>query len=159
MISLIKTYWIDRSAREQQLLTIMFVLLFATILWFGITVPIRNARIDAEERFDRASIASEQVLVRATALRAAVRAAPPPLGTSLIFAVRTATVEAGFSPSKLEQQDENHVIIAISSAKSPALFAWLAMLAKRGIFVERTTLRPNTDATLSFEATLRLRAS
>lgn len=159
MISRLKTYWIDRSVREQRLLTIMFALLLAVVLWFGIVVPVRNARIEAAERLERAVTISGQVSARAAALRAAIRSAPPPLRTSLILTVRTTALEAGFSLSRLEQQDGNHVVISISSAKSPALFAWLAMLARRGIFVERTTLRPNTDATLSFEATLRLRAS
>jgi general secretion pathway protein M len=160
MILRVKTYWIDRSVREQRLLTVMLALLTAVILWFALISPIRHARIAATERLERAAIASGQVLTRAAALRATIRAAPPPaLKTSLILAVETSATEAGFTPARLERRNEDRILISMSSAKSQALFSWLSMLAKRGIFVETATIHPNADATLSFVATLRLRTS
>jgi general secretion pathway protein M len=157
MIDRLKVYWAARSEREQALLAIMFALLFAVILWFGVIAPLRNARVEAKDRLDRATVVSGRVSARADTLRRAIRTAPPSLGTSLKVAVETAATQAGFAPSRLDPQRDDRVDVVISSAKSQALFPWLATLAQRGIFVEKSAIRPNSDASLSFEATLRLR--
>jgi general secretion pathway protein M len=157
MIDRLKVYWDARSERERGLLAIMFALLFAVILWFGIVAPLRSARVEAGERLDRATIVSGRISARADALRHAIRTTAPPLATSLAVTVGTAATEAGFTPSRMAPQGDDRVDVALSSAKSQALFPWLATLAQRGIFVEKSAIRPNGDATLSFEARLRLR--
>jgi general secretion pathway protein M len=157
MIDRLRIYWAERSEREQRLLGIMFALLAVVVLWFGIIVPLKYARADARERLDRATSVSGQVLFAAELLRRDMQTAPVPLGTTLAVAVGTAATEAGFTPSRLDSQGDNGVMISISSAKSAALFAWLDTLASRGIFVDQITVRPNGDTTVSCDATLKHR--
>lgn len=135
----------------------MFALLAVVILWFAIIVPLKNARAEALARIEQATLISAQISSRAETLRRITRTVPRPLGTSLAVAVAASATEAGFTPTRLDRQGDDRVLIAISSAKSPALFAWLDTLSKRGIFAEKITVRPNSDATVSCEATFRLR--
>ena len=79
--------------------------------------------------------------------------AEPDVGT-----VGQAAQGAGFTLSRNDAQGPDRVVIGISSARSPAFFAWLASLQGQGVIVEKLTLRTNSDATLSVEATLRVRA-
>ena len=64
---------------------------------------------------------------------------------------------SGFTLSRLDPLDGDHVTIAISTARSPALFKWLGVLDNEGIIVDKLTLRPNSDATLAVEGVLRVR--
>ncbi|WP_293879791.1 type II secretion system protein GspM [Sphingomonas sp.] len=157
MIDRLRDEWARRNAREQRLLAVMFALLAAVILWFGIVTPLKNARLAAQARLDAATVIAGQVSARADALRRSARAVPAPLEASLVVAVGSTATEAGFTPTRLDPQGEDRVVIAISSARSIALFAWLDGLARRGVFAERIALRPNSDGTVSCEATLRLR--
>jgi general secretion pathway protein M len=159
MIDRFQDYWAGRSQREQRLLAVMFVLLAVVILWFGIIAPLENARADARARLAQATSVAGRIAARAGALHLATRATPPPLGSSLIVAVGSAATDAGFTPSRLDPQGDDRVVIVIGSAKSTALFAWLDGLARRGIFTERITVSPNGDATVGCDATLRLRRS
>jgi general secretion pathway protein M len=157
MIEQIHAYWAERSEREQRLLGIMTALLAAVILWFAIIAPLKSARLDAQARLDQAILVSGQISARADALRRATRATVPPLGSSLGVAVGSSATQAGFTPTRMDPQGDDRLMIAIASAKSPALFAWLDGLEQRGIFAEKIAVRPNSDATVSCEATLRLR--
>ncbi|CAN5303262.1 N/A [soil metagenome] len=157
MMDQIRNYWSDRSEREQRLLLIMFALLAVVVLWFGIITPLNSAKVDAQARLDRATLISGQLSSRADALRKAEQSIPPPLGSSLATAVGTSATEAGFVPSRLDPQGDDRMVIALSSAKSAALFAWLDALSRRGIFAETIAVRANSDGTVSCEATLRLR--
>jgi general secretion pathway protein M len=157
MIEQVRLYWSQRSVREQRLLAVMFTLLAAVILWFGIIAPLTNGRLDAQARVDQATMVSGNISARVDALRRATKTKVPPLGASLAVAVGTSATQAGFTPARLDPQGDDRVLVTISSAKSAALFAWLDSLARRGIFAEKIAVRPNSDATVSCEATLRLR--
>lgn len=157
MMARAKAYWAERSPREQRLLAVMMTLLTMTILWFGIIAPLNTAREEATARLDQATLASGRVNAAAEALRLATLTPPTKLTTSLAATIASSATEAGFMPSRLDPQAADRVIIAIPSAKAPALFAWLDTLARRGIFAEKSSVRPNSDATIGFEATLRLR--
>lgn len=157
MITRAKTWFAERSPREQRLLAVMLALLVMTILWFGIIAPLNTAREEAAARLDQATLTSGRVNAAAEALRLATLTPPTKLTTSLAATIASSATEAGFMPSRLDPQAADRVIIAIPSAKAPALFAWLDTLARRGIFAEKSSVRPNSDATIGFEATLRLR--
>jgi general secretion pathway protein M len=133
--------------------------LAVTILVFGILRPLANAKTAARDRLDRATIDGGQIAAAVETLRDAKKGAPPPLSGTMVLAVSQSAGTAGFALATLDPQGEDRVGIAITSAKSPALFAWLRTLGQQGIFVERMTMRTNSDATLAVEGTLRLRKS
>ncbi len=151
--------WAERSPREQQLLAVMFVLFMIVVLIFGIIRPLANATTAARDRIDRVTIESGQIASAVETLRDAKKGAPPALTGTLVLAVSQSAGTAGFNLSTLDMQGEDRVGIALTSAKSPAFFAWLRTLSQQGIFVERMTMRTNADATLAIEGTLRLRKS
>ena len=157
MIERMRTLWAERSLRERQLLLIMFALLALVILIFGIVRPLANAKAAAADRLDRVTLDSGQIAAAVETLRDARRGAPAPLTGTLMLAVSQSATAAGFTLSTLDPQGDDRVGIALSSAKSPALFGWLRSLSRQGVFVERMTMRPNGDATLAVDGTLRLR--
>jgi general secretion pathway protein M len=159
MTARFRQMWSERSSREQQLLIVMFGLLGAVILVFGIVRPLLSATTAARERLDRVTIEAGQIASAADGLRDAKKGAPPPLTGTMVLAVSQSAGTAGFTLSTLDPQGDDRVGFTIPAAKSPALFAWLATLAKQGIFVERITMRTNPDTTLGVEGTLRLRKS
>jgi general secretion pathway protein M len=156
MTARIQAVWAERSPRERQLLIIMFALLAAVVLVFGIVRPLISATTVARDRLDRLTIESGQIASTSEALRTAKKGAPPPLTGTMVLAVSQSAGTAGFTLSTLDPQGDDRVGFTIPAAKSPALFAWLRTLSQQGIFVERMTMRTNADATLSVEGTLRL---
>lgn len=151
--------WAERSPRERQLLAVMFALLAAVILVFGIVRPLISATTAARDRLDRVTNEAGQIASAGEALRNAKKGAPPPLTGTLVLAVSQSAGTAGFTLSTLDPQGDDRVGFTIPAAKSPALFTWLRSLSQQGIFVERMTMRANADATLSVEGTLRLSKS
>jgi general secretion pathway protein M len=159
MTERLRQLWAERSAREQQLLAVMFALLALVVLVFGIIRPLASATTAARDRLDRVTVEAGQIAAAVETLRDAKKGAPPPLTGTMVLAVSQSAGTAGFTLSTLDPQGDDRVGITIPTAKSPALFAWLRTLAGQGVFVERMTLRTNADATLAVEGTLRLRKS
>jgi general secretion pathway protein M len=151
-------FWVDRSLREQQLLGVMCALLALVVIGLGIIRPIAKATETAQARLDRVSLESGQIRAAADRLKTAQKDAPPPATAALSVVVSQSASAAGFTLAMLDAQGEDRIGITVPSAKSPALFAWLALLAKQGILVERMTIRTGGDATLAVDATLRQRA-
>ncbi len=157
MTERLRIVWAERSLREKQLLLVMFALLSIVVLVFGIVRPLTSAKATARDRLDRVAVESGQIAAAVEALHDARRGAPPPLSGTLVLAVSQSASTAGFTLATLDPQGDDRVGIAITSAKNPALFAWLRTLARQGVFVERLTIRTNADATLAVEGTLRHR--
>lgn len=157
MTARLAAFWAERTLRERQLIVVMLALLVLVVAAFGIVRPLATATTAAEARLAQASLEAGQVRAAADRLRAARAGAPAPLATSLPLAVSQSATAAGFTLATLDPQGDDRLGITIASAKSPALFAWLAQLARQGIFVERATLRTSADATIAAEMTLRAR--
>jgi general secretion pathway protein M len=158
MTERLRQIWAERSPREQQLLLVMFALFAVVALVFGIIRPLASATTAARDRLDRATIESGQIAAAIETLQDAKKGAPPPLTGTLVLAVSQSATTAGFTLATLDPQGEDRVGIALPSAKSPAMFAWLRQLGQQGVFVERMTMRTNADATIAVEGTLRQRA-
>ena len=159
MTARLRQIWAERSTRERQLLLVMFALLSVVVLVFGIIRPLSNAKAAAYDRLDRVTLDGGQIAAAAETLRDARKGAPAPLTGTLVLAVSQSATAAGFTLQTLDPQGDDRVGIQLTSAKSPALFAWLRALSQQGVFVERMTVRTNSDATLAVEGTLRKRSS
>lgn len=157
MTERIRQLWAERSPREQQLLLVMFALFALVVIGLGIVRPLTRATEIAEARLDRITLEAGQVRAAADRLRLAQKDAPAPINVALSQAVSSSAASAGFALTMVDVQGEDRVAITIPSARSPALFAWFASLARQGIFVERLTVRTSPGATLAADVTLRLR--
>ncbi len=151
-------WWSGRSVRERILLGVMGALIVLMLFWLLIIRPIDAARASAQQRLDLATEAAGRVAAAADGVRQARKLTPASLSSALPTAVGQAAEGAGFTLSRLDAQGPDRVVIGISTARSPALFTWLAALKQQGVIVERMTLRTNSDATLAVEGTLRVRA-
>jgi general secretion pathway protein M len=158
MIAQALLWWSGRSDRERVMLGIMGGLVGLMLFWLVIIRPIDNALADARQRLDVAAESSGRVAAVADGVRQARRLAPASLSASLTTAVGQAAEGAGFTLARLDAQGPDRAIFTISTARSPALFGWLAVLQRQGVIVEKMTLRTNSDATLAVEGTLRVRA-
>lgn len=154
-----RLFWEGRTPREQRMLLVMFALLAVVILWLGIARPLGDALSDSRARLARAGEESGLIAMRADELRAARRLASARVEGSLVSAIGLSASEAGFELARNDAQGDERAMVAMTSAKGAALFAWLGSLQARGIFVERIALRPNSDGTLAVDATLRARRS
>jgi len=151
-------WWSGRSERERVLLGIMGLLLVLMLFWLLVIRPINAGKANAQLRLDTATEGAGRVAAVANAVRQARRTAPVTLSASLPVAVGKAAETSGLTLSRLDPQGTDRVVIGISTVRSAALFGWLGALQQQGVIVERMTLRTNSDATLSAEATLRVRA-
>ncbi len=152
-------WWSGRSARERMLLAVMGGLVALLLIWLLVIRPLDAAKAIAEQRLDLATQAAGRVAAVADGVRQVRQLAPSAaLSAALPTAVGEAAQAAGFTLSRLDAQGSDRVVIGIATARSPALFSWLAGLQRQGVIVERLTLRTNSDATLAVEGTLRVRA-
>jgi general secretion pathway protein M len=158
MIAQALIWWSGRSARERILLAVMGGLIVLLLFWLLIIRPLDAAKAGALQRLDLATQAAGRVAAVADGVRQAHRLAPAALSAALPVAVGEAAQAAGFTLSRLDAQGPDRVVIGITTARSPALFTWLAGLQRQGVIVERLTLRTNSDATLAVEGMLRVRA-
>jgi general secretion pathway protein M len=156
MMNRISSLWAERSARERWMLGVMFALLAAVILWFGVARPL-----------DRAQRDSRQTLLDATDRNAAIRAAVRQLktlpripagnavATPLDQYVGQGAGEAGLTLERAQAQGADRMDIAIASVRPVALFSWLARLEAQGVRVETMSVRPSpTTGSVSVQAVL-----
>ena len=156
MMERMATYWSERSIREQWMLGVMFALLGAVILWFGIVTPL-----------DRAQRGAREALLTATDRNAAVRAAAKQLkapprdatagnpATPLDQLVGQSAGEAGLTLERAQAQGSDRMEIAIASVRPVAFLSWLATLEAQGVRVETMGARPSATAgSLSVQAVL-----
>jgi general secretion pathway protein M len=147
-------WWRDRSLREQRLLGLLGIIVAALLLWFAVVQPFRRAydatiaarQNSARDLADVRAIADE--LARMPPIDARQSAGPLPA------AARSAAESAGFTPSRVEIQDEI-VILTIDAARPQPFFAWVAGLRGKGLVVDRLNAHPNADNTLAITIGLR----
>jgi general secretion pathway protein M len=152
------TCWGLRSAREQQMLAAMFVMLAVTLFLFGIIRPLHQALANARERHQSVVVSLAEARGQADLIRSIERSAPAqPQGPVADFISRAAT-EAGFTVDRLEQQGPDQADLTLGTVRPQAFFAWTSALERRhGLVVERLTARTNSDATLSVQLSIRKR--
>ena len=153
MIEQLKSWYRDRSTREQRLLAIMMTLFVAVIGWIAILRPL-NAGLEHSRANNELAIERLE-RVRADAL--ALESGGPVATESPQALVNRLAGDAGFSPTRIDPAGDGRVLIGLASAKPIALNRWLEALDAQGIFVEQISIRPNSDATLAVDATLRAR--
>lgn len=148
MMERIATYWTERSTREQWMLGIMFALLGAVILWFGIAMPIDRAQRSARDRMIEATDRNAAVRAAVKQLKALPRDAAAAAGpvAPIDQIVGQSAGEAGLTLERAQAQGSDRMDIAIASVRPVALFSWLATLEAQGVRVDTMSARPSPTA-------------
>ena len=157
MIDSARTWWAERSSRERMMLGVMTAFIAGFLIWFAVISPLISGLEASKERHVRSVTDLAAVQTKSAALRRLKANPPPPLGAPVTTFVALSAGEAGFTLSRNDAVGTDRASISIASAKPPALFNWLASIDARGVFVDQIIVRPNSDATVSIEATLKAR--
>lgn len=154
MIERVQGWYRHRSSREQILIGIMMTLLALVLGWLAILRPLQAGLAQARANNEMAVLRLERARGDALALQSGGTVP----GDAAQTLVKRLAEQAGFSPTRLDVQAEGRVLTSLASAKPVALTRWLEALDTQGVFVEQISIRPNSDATVAVDATLRARA-
>jgi general secretion pathway protein M len=151
-------WWRARTPREQRLLLIMAALLVLVLGWLLVIRPLSDALDSAKRRHGAAveALAEARVHAEAAGRRRDRRPTRSPLPVDALIG-RTAT-EAGFAGARIAGQGPARATVAIDAARPQAFFAWVALMERSGLIVDRLSARANNDRTLAVEAAFRARA-
>ncbi|MFM5915452.1 hypothetical protein D5I55_01315 [Chakrabartia godavariana] len=154
----LRDWWTGRTQRERVLLLVLAALLGAMTAWLGVWRPVNSfldsARMEQGEALD--GLARTQAMV-AEAKRIGTAQASGALDVGGV--ITQSAIEAGFTLARNEQRQAGAFAVAISAAKSRALFVWLGTLERQGIIAQSATVRANGDGTVSFDAVLKGRGA
>lgn len=153
----IRTWYGERSLREQRLLLVMAALLVVTILWAGIIIPVRDGLDSSRARYEDAVVRLATTRGEVDLVASAARR--PPLSAGLADTVRAQADQAGFEIATLDQQDGGRVHVTIQSARPGAMSAWLARLESAGVLIDSATLRDTGNRSVSADLILKARGA
>lgn len=151
----IRNWFQALSRREKTLVGILAILLALTFVFYALVKPFVSALDQAEKRYEQSvsrqiSIEQKVALLNAPAKERKFYAASAP-----DVLVSQSAGEAGFAVSRIDPQTNGRVNIVISSAKSTALFGWLAKLETRGMVAETLSVQSNESGTIAATITLK----
>lgn len=156
MIDQMKSWWGERSPREQWMLGLMFALLALVILWLAVLRPLEATRRSRREALAEATDRNAAIRAKVKALKAL----PPSGGTGLSAVpidqqVSQSAGEAGLTLERAQAQGSDRIDIGMTSVRPVALFSWLAVLEAQGLRVETMSARPSaTGGSVSVQAVL-----
>lgn len=156
MSAMLKSWWRERTEREQRLLAAMAVLFAIVVGWLGVIRPISISKADARERHARAIVALADLQeLRTQAQRAEKRPALPLDETLAPFVTRSAA-EAGLTLERLDAEGPQQVKLNIAAVRPAAFFGWAQRLEVRhGLVVQQVAAFRNADTTVAVQATIR----
>lgn len=152
MIALRSTnaWWRARNARERAMLLAMCAALAAFAWWYGLLVPLRLWREDAQGRYDRAAVGWLAVRDAGAAIRD-LSAGRPRDPATLAAVVLQAAEEAGVSVSRQRHDNEGRLALEIDAADAPALLEWLDTLQRQHAIAAERVLIEKRDGRLRAE--------
>lgn len=149
-------WWATRSARERNLLLVMFGLLALVLIWLLVVRPLGDALDRAKQRHNTAVLQLAEARARSNPGGARTGGTPPLPLDALIS--RTAT-DAGFTAAQVTGGGPTTAQLRLDAARPQALFGWIATLEAQGVRVERLQARANPDRTVAVEAAFSARAA
>jgi general secretion pathway protein M len=155
----LRTWWGERSLREQRLLLFMLALLALVALWLLAVRPLSDQLVAQQRRHAEAVTALAQARSRAAALRPRGRAPAAAAPLPIDGLIRRTSAEAGFGNARIAGQGPARATFALDAVRAPAFFAWIRSLEARGLVVDSLRARANGDRTLAVEATFRSRSA
>lgn len=152
MTDQLRDWWLLRTTRERVLLFVLGALTLAILVWLLVWRPVNgfldSARVEQAEALDRLARTQDMVAE-------AQKLPQTPVGVDVGAVITQSAINAGFTLAKNEQKQAGQFAVAISSAKSRALFGWLGVLESQGVIAQSAAIRTNGDGTVTFDAVLR----
>lgn len=147
----IRSWYGQRSAREQRLLLLMLAVALPVLVWLLVIQPVGRAYDAALDRH----LAAVDRNGRVRALAAAPRtAAAPGAGQDLGALVTESAARSGLTLGANTSAGSGAVAVAIPTAPSVAAINWLRELELAGVRVEELRLVPAADGQVSLTARL-----
>lgn len=152
MIEPLRSWWKERTPREQGLLFLLATIAVPTLLWYGVVRPYQRV-------FERAQLARDadaRLLFDVDRMAIRIGHAPRSVrtGQPVDALVRSDADAAGFTVASIAR-DGDGALLGIDAVRSKPFFAWIAAeRQRRGLIVTRLTARPNGDSTLSVSVRL-----
>jgi general secretion pathway protein M len=144
------------SRRERILVSFAAVLSGLIFLIYIVIFPLQNIEKIVKNEMEEALRFQSEISSAAAILKSAPETAPP-LPLPLPEMISNSAAESGFAAQVIVSPNKKVVEIAIESAKSLALFSWIAQLERQGIVVQFAEIQPQNDgiiaAKLSFAVT------
>lgn len=159
MIETLRTLWSERSPRERVMLGVMFALIAAVLLWYGVIGGIRSGLASARANHDAAIATAAAVDARIKALNRTETVKPPALAAPAPEVVRQSAGDAGIELTRADPTGADGISISAPKAAPAALLDWLVRLEAQGIFAESLNIRANGDGTVTIDAALKVRKS
>jgi len=158
MIDRARLWYVALSKREQWLVAAAAALAIVTLLW-GSAVLLGGALQSAHSRYTDAVRRYADTEQRVAAVREETKSGIVAPHGPIDVVIRDKAQAAGFVLSSNVPQADGSVVIAIASARPPALFAWVASLERDGLIVRQLAASNNGDQTLAVQMTLGKRGS
>lgn len=159
MIAALRAWFNERSRRERWMLIAMAGLLVVTILWIGIILPVTDGLASARQRHDDAVLRLADTKARVDAEKALAAEHPAPISGALADYIRQSAGNAGFALTNVNPQGDDRVDITVGTAKTAALFSWIADLEDAGVVVDSIDITNNNDQTVQARMTLMKRGA
>lgn len=141
------------------MLLVMAGLLAVTLGWLLLVRPLGDALADARARHDRAVVARGEAVAQAAAIAGLERGSPAALPAPINIWLGQKASEVGFTVARIDPISATQATVVINAVRPQTFFKWLADLEQGGgVIVEGLSATANNDATLSVEATFRVRA-
>lgn len=142
MMESLRQWWSGRTAREHILLIVMGAMFALVILWLGVYRPVESALREAALANMEAAQRHGAVMRKLDFIKqAGAAASASSLPVEQI--VGQSAGEAGFTLDRVQAQGNDRVELAIGSARSTALMAWIVSLEAQGVVVEKAMISPS----------------
>lgn len=155
MIAAVEQGWAQLSPRERVLVGVAGVLALLVLVWLAAQMML--AALDGQAK------AQNDVFARAARIEAKAQllarpaepaAAAMPAG-NLDQILSQLAADTGLTLDRNDARGESGAVIAIASARAPALVGWLSGLEEGGIVIDRLAITPGTDGSVALTAELR----
>jgi general secretion pathway protein M len=156
MTAALRQWWTQLSARERVLVGVAGCMAVLVLLWL-IVRSFAGGLADGAEAQRQALAQAARVEAKAALLTqpaepaSLAKLAAGPLDQALA----QSAADTGLTVTRNDARGEKGAVIAIASARAPALVGWLAALEDSGVIVDRLNISPGTDGNVAMTAELR----
>jgi general secretion pathway protein M len=155
MIASLKLWWQALAPRERVLIGVAVALAAAVLIWLLLR-PVAVYMSGLDETHMAAVERAARAEAKASLVKGAARTtvAPGNTGTLDQWLAQSAG-DTGLTLDRNEARGGGAAMIAVSSARAPALIAWLAALEGQGLVIDRLSLTPGADGSVALTAEVR----
>lgn len=154
LIVRLRSWYGERSLREQRLLLVMAAIALPLLLWLLVVRPVGIAYDEALQRHLQAVDRNGRVRALAETGRGRAAARSVSIGPDLGLAIAERAARAGLVLDGNRAAGANGVTVSVATARATAVTQWLAELERDGFTVRELRIAPAADGRISLSAQL-----